>query len=387
MSNTVYIILFFLLIIFVRGFIVVFHELGHALTGLALYKGNFDVYIGSYGDPTKGWHFKVGRLNIHFSYNPVDWDRGLCVSTNQADSYKRQLLYILGGSIGSLILGLLFLSLLLIPIDEILKVYAFLAFFYAFADFLNNIIPKPKPITLFNGGVTYNDGFQLKTIIKEKKDYGASARLIEFYTKKEYKEGLECFESLNKPIYNPLVLRIAAYMYLSEKKSTKAVENFELLRKLSVLTADDHCNFGLSYSYLDSHLEALEQYKKALYIAPNHIYALNNRGYAYNLTGEYEKAILDFNKVIQINPEFAYAYNNRGFSKIKLGSEEEGFKDIEKSLELDATNAFAYRNKGIYYLEKKNYPEAYSLFLQAKDLDASTHLIDEYLEETRLLMD
>jgi hypothetical protein len=84
MSNTVYVTIFFALLIFVRGLIVVFHELGHAVAGLFLYEGNFTIFIGSYGDTTKGFHFKIGRLTIYCIPNPMAWDYGLCTRECQS---------------------------------------------------------------------------------------------------------------------------------------------------------------------------------------------------------------------------------------------------------------------------------------------------------------
>jgi Tfp pilus assembly protein PilF len=385
MSNAIFVTVFFALLILVRGLIVVFHELGHAAAGLLLYKGNFTIYIGSYGDPTKGFHFKISRLKIHCIPNPLTWDHGLCWAESQTGSYKRNFLFTLGGPIGSLILGLLFLTALLSDMNEILKVYAFLAFIYAFADFVRNLIPRPVPIKLFGGGITYNDGYQLKMLLKNKTNFPCPSELAGLYTNNKYKEALEYYERMDQTQVNSFVLRIAAYMYLQEKRLEAAEKTF-LQIKDEDLTPDDLSNFGLTYSYLEKHPEAFELYNKTLEKAENHLYALNNRGYSYNLIEEYEKALPDFDKAIELNPQFAYAYNNRGLSKIKLGRLEEGLDDIEKGLQIDASNSYGYRNKGIYHFDQKNYDEAYPLFLKAKDLDSETHLIDKYLEECRGLI-
>ncbi len=386
MSDGFYVFLFFALIVLVRGSIVVFHEMGHALTGIALYKGNFNVYIGSYGDATRGWHLKGGRLKIHFVPNPFDWERGLCVAEQQTHSFTRDFLFTLGGPLGSLVLSLVYLSLAFINQNEIMKVYLFLAFCYAFSDFVRNLIPNPRPIQLHDGGITYNDGYQLKSILKSRKNYNGLNLVIDLCNEKKYNEVITHYERLSKPIDHPMILRIAAYAYLAEKKYQYSLDTYAAVQQKDTFTADDHCNFALVHSHLDKHPEAIEYYNKALELDANHLYSLNNRGYSYNLTGDYEKGLEDFNKTIEINPEFAYAYNNRGLSKIKLGFVEEGLRDIEKSLELDVNNSYAYRNKGIYWLDRKNYEEAYPLFLKAKELDADTHLIDQYIAETQALM-
>jgi hypothetical protein len=387
MSSNVYVIIFFLVLIFARGFIVIFHELGHAFAGMMLYKGNFNVFIGSYGDTTNGWRIKIGRLRMHFIYNPIAWDRGLCVPDEQTHSYKRRFLFILGGPLGSLLLSLFLLSLILTHMDEILKVYVFLTAVYAFSDFVMNLIPKNRQIMLFNGGITYNDGQLMKTILKQKNSLPALAKLTEIYEKHEFEKTIEFYESLEKTEVLPITSRIAAHAYLMLKNYDACIKTYENVDEGDQFTADDYCNFGLAKSFTNKHTEAFEQYNKALQQNPDHKYALNNRGYTYNLLAEYEKALLDFNKIIQQDAEFAHAYNNRGLSKIKLGFADDGLTHIERSLELDNTNSYAYLNKGIYYLDKKNYRTAYELFLKAKELDSYTHLIDDYLEETKLLIE
>ena len=74
---------FFIIIIFaltlavVRVITITVHEMGHAIAGMLFLKGDFDIYIGSYGDPEKGIHFKIGRLKFHFIYDPFSMEKGV----------------------------------------------------------------------------------------------------------------------------------------------------------------------------------------------------------------------------------------------------------------------------------------------------------------------
>ena len=70
-----------------------------------------------------------------------------------------------------------------------------------------------------------------------------------------------------------------------------------------------------------------------------------------------------------------------GLAKIKTVRAEEGLEDINYSFKLDGHNSYSYRNLGIYHLDKGEYAKALELFRQAKELDESTHMIDELIDQ------
>ncbi len=43
---------------------VLLHELGHAIPALILTRQKVSIYIGSYGDPDKSLHFRIGLLEL-----------------------------------------------------------------------------------------------------------------------------------------------------------------------------------------------------------------------------------------------------------------------------------------------------------------------------------
>jgi len=130
----------------------------------------------------------------------------------------------------------------------------------------------------------------------------------------------------------------------------------------------------------------LIDFQKSLELNSKNKNSLNNRGYIQNLLGEYKKAIIDFNVAIDLDSNFAYSYNNRGLAKIKLGFVEEGLKDIHTSLEIDNSNSYGYRNLGIYYYDKDEFAKALEQFEIAHGHDANTHLLNEYISNTKIKM-
>lgn len=53
------IIQFIIFLFFIRGLIIILHELGHALPAILLTKEKVSIYIGSYGDQKKSINFKL----------------------------------------------------------------------------------------------------------------------------------------------------------------------------------------------------------------------------------------------------------------------------------------------------------------------------------------
>ena len=90
----------------VRPLTVFVHELGHAIPALLLTKEKVEMYIGSHGDPSQSNIFTISRLTIYFKFNPVLWDRGLCVQNDPHMSIRDQILFVIAGPLTSLIFGL-----------------------------------------------------------------------------------------------------------------------------------------------------------------------------------------------------------------------------------------------------------------------------------------
>ncbi|MEZ5850707.1 MAG: hypothetical protein R3D68_08685 [Hyphomicrobiaceae bacterium] len=72
---------------------------------------------------------------------------------------------------------------------------------------------------------------------------------------------------------------------------------------------------------------------------------LNDRGVAYSRLDQARTAIEDFNRAVQLAPEMAHAYNNRGNILLKMGFAQEATKDFDRALVLAPGYASAYANR------------------------------------------
>lgn len=372
------------LVLITRPFTVLFHELGHALLAILLTKQKVTIYIGSYGDPKSSIKINLGLLTIFFRFNPFAWRLGLCVPSAKSVSIKRQIVYTLAGPIASLIIALIACYFTFAnDLHGFLKLFLIVFLGSAFLDLLVNLIPNETPITLYDGSITYNDGYSLKQLFYYKrlpKEYKEAADL---YNEQKFADAAVLFEKLASDTKDENIYRLAISSYLQDKNYDKAKEILDTFALTGKMNSDDLSNIALSYSQLGFHDEALKLYDKSLQLNPDNKYSLNNKGYTLNLMDKYEEAISLFNQSIELDKDFAYSFNNRGLAKIKLGQAKEGLQDINRSLEIDPDNSYAYMNMGIYHFDKGEFDEALQKFVKAKELDSSTYKIDKYISDTK----
>lgn len=374
-----------LIILFVRPLTVILHELGHGLAALYVAKGPVSLFFGSYGDRTRGMHFRLGRLHFHFSSNIYLQSTGLCIVEKQLLPPADNFFFIAMGPLTSLLAVPLFLFVAFQPVTN--EVVARVSFFSALSsalDFLLNIIPSNKPIQLHNGGFTYNDGRQLLDAWRWRKHANSLRQAYTHCEQKEYLKAAALFHFIANDVKKSTVLhRLAIATYIQGKDHASARSLLDELSQFATLDADDLTNRAYMHIETGDLQEAVKDMDLALKAQPDHVTALNNRGFAYEQLGRYDEALADLDRAISINPDHAFAHNNRGLVKVRTGDMAGARQDIDKSFELDGTNPYMFRNRGILHLETGEHAKALEDLLHAQELDASTHQLDEYLQRVR----
>ena len=95
------------------------------------------------------------------------------------------------------------------------------------------------------------------------------------------------------------------------------------------------------------HYAALEDYSKALIIAPNNYLLFYNRGLTYANLQLLNQAINDFDRAIKIKFDFGPAYGDRGIAFYELDQKNKACKDFKKAAD------FKYE-RAINWIEDKN---------------------------------
>lgn len=378
----VYILLGLLLLVATTWpFIVLTHELGHAIPAMLLTKESVTVYIGSYGDSRKSLRLRLGRLVLWFRVGTF-WRTGLCVAQTQHLSQSGQLLFILGGPLASSILaGFACYVAFAFELHGALKLYIVVFSLVALFDLVVNLVPRSAAVPIPGGGRIYNDGQNLKVLWYLQRRFTAEyAQAMAYYNQHQYRPARRLFERfLAHRVRQEEVFRCAISARYCLKEYTQALVLHEAFAAECVLSSHDYAMAGLLKSWAGQQQESLDDYAKALALEPGHLPALHNHGYTLTLLGQYAEALDVLNQALAYDPRHAASYATRGWAKIKRGQGSEGLADIHHALALAPDNAYAYRNLGIYYLEQGNKEEARRFFQQANALEAETHLLPELM--------
>ena len=91
---------------------------------------------------------------------------------------------------------------------------------------------------------------------------------------------------------------------------------------------------GRDFSRQKNYMMAIDKYKQALQIAPNHYWANNNLGYDFFLVGDCHRAIHHLRRAVEIWPENPFAYNNLSNCYVKLGEYEKAIFYARKTIKL-----------------------------------------------------
>ncbi|PWT76575.1 MAG: hypothetical protein C5B59_06195 [Bacteroidetes bacterium] len=370
-------------------FVIILHELGHAIPILFMTEGKVEIYLGSFGDSRKCIKLSVKRLDVFLKYNPLEWTKGVCQPPNEKVSTNKKILYMASGPIVSLLLTVIsFYILFSFEFSGFSRFVLVLLFCFGLTTLFSSIIPTKISKFASNGQPLNNDAMQIVQLFKHKRLPENYKNAIECYTNKQFTQAADLFDKIPESGNIDLItLRKAISSNLLANRFNKAEQLLGIISIKYALNADDYANLGYLKYHSEKYDEALECYYKSLQLNPDHVCALNNIGYTLafkkNLHAE---AIVFLDKVIDTAPDFANAYSSRGYAKVRLGEREEGLLDIKHCLQLDEKNSFGYLVLGIYYLEKNEFKEALSNFEIVKKLDGETISVSEFMELTNQRM-
>jgi tetratricopeptide (TPR) repeat protein len=103
-------------------------------------------------------------------------------------------------------------------------------------------------------------------------------------------------------------------------------------KKSDLATA--YFNRGHAYSQKGLFDQGIDDYTRAVALAPDYAAAYYNRGNNYRKKGFYDQAIDDYTRAIAITPHDPHAYGNRGFAYEKMGNRDLAIDDYRTSLRL-----------------------------------------------------
>lgn len=138
-------------------------------------------------------------------------------------------------------------------------------------------------------------------------------------------------------------------------------------------------NRGLAHQTLNDAAAALEDYTKALAIAPDTVTYLIDRGSALDVLGKYEEAEAEFTKALKLDPKSALAYTNRAGVRGALGNADGAFDDVEAAFRIAPKAAASYDALGFALNAKGYHALALAAFQRALEIDPKDALANQWV--------
>jgi len=133
-----------------------------------------------------------------------------------------------------------------------------------------------------------------------------------------------------------IFLSYATIMQVGIWKNSMIFWNYVIDKEPGVALA--HINLGNAYTDEGLFDIAIEQYRTALRLKPDHAEAYNDLGYAYLLKGQTDTAIEQFRTALRLDPDFPEAHFNLGNSYLKMGSKIMAREEFELGLKIQPDN-------------------------------------------------
>lgn len=166
---------------------------------------------------------------------------------------------------------------------------------------------------------------------------------------------------------------------------TKAIyETKDLLEKARGLyfKADAHYQLGLDYSRQGLIEAAVDEFKKAIEINPNHSEAHYQMGIIYATQGMLDDAIDEFKIALKIAPNNDKAHFQLGILYAQRGMIGEAIAEIERSLKLNPHNPEANYQLGLLYREKGMLDEAMEKWEQVLKYEPEREDVKELIKHS-----
>jgi len=115
---------------------------------------------------------------------------------------------------------------------------------------------------------------------------------------------------------------------------------------------------GILESEAGHHLQALDDFNKAIHIKPQDFTLYNNRGYALLRATRYTEAVQDFTLAIYLKPDYLVSYRNRAEAFYDLGRYKEALDDMNVVNRIEPQSASTHYYCSIIYFRLANYGKA-----------------------------
>lgn len=366
-----------LLVMVLRSFTTLFHELGHAIPALLFSKEKVQVYVGTYGDTKDGASLSLGRLDIFFKFNFLAWNIGMCRHQGQSKVWQNFLI-IVGGPIASLMIAVPLL--LFLPQAEAQPLLHFAIFVFlgaALLDLVSNLFPYGNQMYTDSGKSIYNDGMQLLGLWKRGSLPTVYFEMEKLMSQKNFVGAIEKGKSVvMEAKTNPEVYNLMVQALQQESEYEDILTAIKLKSQYYPLGASDYHMMGVANTKLNRFDEALKFLNQACYKEYSNGRMLLDRGYLHLQRSDAMAALDDFNAAFHYDGSLLMAVIYRALAMIRIEEPESAIEDLKQVLDLEPENSLAWFYLGQAYQENKEDRLAYNAYIKAKELGCEEHGLD-----------
>jgi len=126
---------------------------------------------------------------------------------------------------------------------------------------------------------------------------------------------------------------------------------------------------GYCLSSLNRHQEAIDPYKEALRLKPDHVVAHYNLAVSCLNAGRSQDAVNAYKEAIRLNPNYAVAYTGLGEAYGKLGQYHDALSAHKEAVRIEPNRALAHCCLGLVYAKLGSYQEAVNAYKEAIRID------------------
>ena len=120
-----------------------------------------------------------------------------------------------------------------------------------------------------------------------------------------------------------------------------AIEDYTKAIELAPDKAMPYYNRGLQRQHMKEYKGSLEDFDKYITMAPYDTDAYKNRALTKEYLNDYKGALEDYNKAIEINPNEWGTWHNRGLLKLEMGNKKGAKEDLQKAILLEPNDTVA----------------------------------------------
>jgi len=177
------------------------------------------------------------------------------------------------------------------------------------------------------------------------------------------------------------VMVIRGLIYHETGRYREAVEEFNKAIIIAPLNGDAYLNLATTYEKLNNLTKAEDTYKKAIQVRPKYWGGYSYLGSFYYNQGRYVDAAEQFSKIIELTPNNTRGYANLGAVYFALDRWEDAAAVFERSLVIEPSYR-TYYNLGTLYFYQQRFDKAAQMYKSALEFNDKDYQVWAVLGES-----